>query len=44
MTYHKIGAWTYQDICDFEDCIDMWRFEIIGRGIRVKRKEKNNGV
>ena len=41
MIYHKIGVWTQQEIYDFEDCIDMWRFEIIGRGIRVKRKEKN---
>jgi hypothetical protein len=41
MIYHKIGVWTYQDICNFEDCIDMWRFETIGNGIRVKREEKN---
>jgi hypothetical protein len=39
MTYRKIGVWTYQDICDFEDCTNMGYFEIIGNGIRVKRKE-----
>jgi hypothetical protein len=42
MIYHKGGTWTYQDICDFEDCIDMWRFEKKGNRIFVKypRKEK----
>jgi hypothetical protein len=40
MKYHKIGDWTHQDICNFEDCIDMWRFEIVGNGILVKHKLK----
>jgi len=43
MIYHKGGTWTYQDICDAEDGVDMWRFEKKGDKIFVKypRKEKN---
>jgi len=43
MIYHKGGTWTYQDICDVEDCIDMWRFKKKGNRIYVKysRKEKS---
>jgi len=42
MTYRKGGTWTQQDIHDFEDCIDMRRFEIKGDRIFVKhfRKEE----
>jgi hypothetical protein len=43
MIYHKGGSWTQQDIHDYEDCIDMWRFEKKGDKIFVKypRKERN---
>jgi hypothetical protein len=39
MIYHLKGIWTEQDICDLEDHIDMWRFEIRGNSIRVKEKK-----
>ena len=40
--YRLLGEWTYQDKCDIEDCVDMWRFEKIGDGIYVKHKRKEN--
>ena len=40
--YRLLGVWTYQDKCDIEDCVDMWRFEKIGDGIYVKHKRKEN--
>jgi hypothetical protein len=42
MIYHRAGIWTQQDINDFEDCVDMQRFEKKGNRIFVKypRKEK----
>jgi hypothetical protein len=40
--YRLLGEWTYQDKCDIEDCVDMWRFEKIDDGIYVKHKRKEN--
>jgi hypothetical protein len=36
MIYHRAGIWTQQEINDFEDCVDMQRFEKKGNKIRVK--------
>ena len=40
--YHKDGTWTQQDMNDFEDCVDMQRFEKKGDRIFVKYPQKES--
>jgi hypothetical protein len=40
--YHKDGTWTQQDMNDFEDCVDMQRFEKKGDRIFVKYPRKES--
>ena len=44
MIYHRAGIWTQQEINDFEDCVDMQRFEKKGNRIFVKYPRKETSM